>query len=283
MERNLKASLAEQDQGVGSARQGLSDLDQLQEFLERLAKLENESYSRELKAKEIRATFDSIRATAEAIKIPAHAEKMMEGLKPDVEKVDTALLLLDNIQRAKALIMDKNIKIVCRNKLVEGKIYQELLDNEVKAKKCYKEVLDLALLYEYTKEKSYKEAETRYKDIKRKEDQKKKEDEEGKKSRDEIVVDLGPELKKLDSAAGQSFQEFIEFLFKTFPPKHRENAKKPEIKDANNSGQKKRAFYILCSYYHPDKVNASLYGKKYKILCEEISKRINEKCGAMKG
>ena len=93
-------SLAELDQGVSSARQGLSDLDQLQEFLERLAKLETESYSRELKAKECRASFDSNRATAEAIKIPAEAEKMMKGLKTDEEKVDTALLLLDNIQES---------------------------------------------------------------------------------------------------------------------------------------------------------------------------------------
>ena len=58
-------------------------------------------------------------------------------------------------------------------------------------------------------------------------------------------------------------------------------AKKPEIKNVENSGEKKRAFYILCSYYHPDKVNASKYGKKYKVLCEEISKRINEKFGAL--
>merc|ERR1711936_78627 len=167
---------------------------------------------------------------------------MMKGLKPDVEKVDTALLLLDNIQRTKALMKDKNIKIFCRNKLVEGKIYQELLENEVKAKDCFKEVLDLALLYDYTKEKSYKEAETRCQDIQKKEDQKRKEEEEGKKSRDEIIVDLEPELKKLDNAADddQSFQEFIEFLFKTFPPKHRENAKKPVIKNAENSGEKRR-------------------------------------------
>ena len=87
----------------------------------------------------------------------------------------------------------------------------------------------------------------------------------------------------LDSTVGQTFRELIEFLFKTFPPKHRENAKKPEVKDPTNAREKKRAYYILCTHYHPDKVDASKYGRKYKVLCEEISKRINEKFGAMKG
>ena len=87
----------------------------------------------------------------------------------------------------------------------------------------------------------------------------------------------------LDRTADMSFQELIDFLFKTFPPKHRDNAKKPEVKDLNNAGQKKRAYYLLSSYYHPDKVDANKYGMKYKILCEEISKRINAKYGAMNG
>ena len=50
--------------------------------------------------------------------------------------------------------------------------------------------------------------------------------------------------KMLDTlqGAGQSFQDLIEFLFKTFL------SKKPEIKDLNNSSEKKRAYYLLCSY-----------------------------------
>ena len=116
----------------------------------------------------------------------------------------------------------------------------------------------------------------------RKEDKRKME-EEGKMSKDQLMEELVPELRMLDSTVGQSFRELIEFLFKTFPPKHRENAKKPEVKDPTNAGEKKRAYYILCTYYHPDKVDASKYGRKYKVLCEEISKRINEKFGAMKG
>ena len=280
VERNLETSLAQMDQGVSRARQALSDLAQLQEFLERLAKLENESFNRELKAKEFRGIFDIIRAMTEAIKIPVDAERMMKGLKPDVDKVDIALHLLDNIRRAKNLSKGKGMKIFCRNKLVEGKIYQELLEKEVKARNCYKEVIDIALCQGYINEKSYEEGQALYKELRREEDEKvEKEEEEERKSRDQIMTELVPELKELDSVAGQSFQEMIEFLFKTFPPKHKENAKKPEVKDANNAGEKRRAYFILCAHYHPDKVDVSKYGMKYKILCEEISKRINEKYG----
>ena len=208
----------------------------------------------------------------------------MERLQPDVEKVDTALLLLDNIQRAKKLCRDKNMNIFCRNKLVEGKIYQELLDNEVKARNCYKEVIDIALSQGYNKEKSYKEAQTLYKDLRRKEDNKvEKEEDDERKSRDQIMKELVPEFKMLDSAGEKPFQELIEFLYKNFPPKHKENAKKPEVTDDNNAGEKRKAYFILCSHYHPDKVDVSKYGMKYKLLCEEISKRINAKYGAMKG
>ena len=204
MERSLKSSLAEEDQGVSSARQALGDLEQLQEFLERLAKLETEVYSRELKAKEFRATFDSIRATAEAIKIPGDTEKMMKDLNTDVEKVDTALLLLDNIKRAKALCRDKDMRIFCRNKLVEGKIYQELLDKEVQGRNCYKEVTDIALSRGYIKEKSFQEAQALYGALRKEYKKVKKEVEKGRESRDQIMKELLPELKMLDGAADQS-------------------------------------------------------------------------------
>ena len=143
-----------------------------------------------------------------------------------------------------------------------------------------KEVLDIALSQGYTREKSYQEAQARYKDLRRKEDQKvEEEEEEERKSRDQFMKELLPELKMLDSAAGQSFQEMIEFLFKNFPPKHREKAKKPEVKDPNNAGEKRRAYFILCTNYHPDKVDASKYGMKWKVLCDEITKRINQVYG----
>ena len=257
------------------ARHALTDLDRLQEFVERLAKLEIEVYSEELKAKQFRAAFDSIRALAEAIKIPADVEEVMKDINFDLditEKVDQALILLDNIKRARKLSGNRT-KILCRNVLIEGKIYQNLLENNFKARECYKEVI--ALGQTFTTEKWYQEAQSCYQVLIEKLD---KSEEDNK---DEIREELAGQIKLLDRSAKMSFSELINFLFEKFPPKHKPNAERPKMKDVNNPGQKKRAYYILCSFYHPDKIDANKHGMIYKVLCEEISKRINERSGNM--
>ena len=53
------------------------------------------------------------------------------------------------------------------------------------------------------------------------------------------------ELTMLDSVEDLSFQEMSDFLFKTFPPKHRENTEKPEVKDQTNVDEKRRAYFDL--------------------------------------
>ena len=273
MERSLKAGLEEEDQGAGSARQAVYDIDRLQEFIERLAKLEIEVYNEELKAKQFRATFDSIRALAEAIKIPADVENVMKDINFELditEKVDQALILLDNIKRAKKL-SGNHTKILCRNMLVEGKIHQNLLEYNFRARECYKEVITLGQTF--TNENWYQEAQKCYQVLIKKLDK----SEEDRK--DEIREELAGKIKLLDRSANLSFSELINFLFENFPPKHKPNAKRPEMKDANNQGQKKKAYFILVSYYHPDKIDANKHGMIYKVLCEEISKRINERFG----
>ena len=148
-----------------------------------------------------------------------------------------------------------------------------MLENNSRARECYKEVITLGQTF--TNESSYKEAQTCYQGLVDKLD---KSDEENK---DEIRVELADKIKLLDRSAKMAFSDLINFLFENFPPKHKPNAKKPEIKDANNAGQKKRAYFILCSFYHPDKIDANIHGMIYKVMCEEISKRINERFGNM--
>ena len=38
----------------------------------------------------------------------------------------------------------------------------------------------------------------------------------------------------------------------------------------------RKAFIKLAAYYHLDKVGISIHGEKYKVLCEEIAKQVNE-------
>ena len=71
----------------------------------------------------------------------------------------------------------------------------------------------------------------------------------------------------------------ISYLFSQVWPQYLSLSTAHGFLVGNPDWKKKRAYYMLCSYYHPDKIDASQHGMKYKVLCEEISKRVNERFG----
>ena len=91
-------------------------------------------------------------------------------------------------------------------------------------------------------------------------------------------------MKKLAEAKNMMLDEFVNFLFENFPPKHKKNAKKPDVASMHDPAKKKKVYITLCSYYHPDKIDESKFGLKYKVMCEEVAKVVNEQYGTnMKG
>merc|ERR1712058_110731 len=58
--------------------------------------------------------------------------------------------------------------------------------------------------------------------------------------------------------------------------------KKDKFDESVEKGMKK-ACIILSALYHPDKVKVDEHGEKYKVLCEEITKKINSRLGSLKG
>ena len=105
------------------------------------------------------------------------------------------------------------------------------------------------------------------------------EDEKVKQTRGPILEELKEEIKKLDDCKGLPLAEFIDFLFENFPIKHKKVANKPKVVP----GGEKKACIILSALYHPDKVKVATHGEKYKVMCEEIVKRVNFKLGGYKG
>lgn len=94
------------------------------------------------------------------------------------------------------------------------------------------------------------------------------------------MKELEKEIAKLDVAKKLSDEEFVKFLFANFPPKHKENAKMPEVSQTHQVI--KKAYIKLSTFYHPDKIDTEKYGEKYKVFCEEISKRVNSRYAQMK-
>ena len=99
--------------------------------------------------------------------------------------------------------------------------------------------------------------------------------------KEDLKKELESELKELDAAERLNHEDFINFLFRKFPPKHHSNPKKPEVQ-SQNFATLKRALVKLTAYYHPDKVDPSLHGEKHKVLCEEIAKRVNSRYAKLK-
>ena len=124
----------------------------------------------------------------------------------------------------------------------------------------------------------FKEASALLEEIKRGEETPGRPSEE----KEDYIKDLQSEMKELGAAKCLSNEEFIDFLFSKFPPKHHSNPKKPEVQ-SHSPSLLKRAFAKLLGYYHPDKVDTSIHGEKYKVLCEEIAKRVSARYAQLKG
>ena len=316
IEKLLDREMSQMDDGITSTKEIFMSLDELSEPIERLVGLETDAriYNVELRGKEFRRFVDTNRALTETIKILVDTEKVMKDIPVDEidveEKINIAFHLIDNIKQAKKNTKD-NMKLFSKSKLLEGKLYHNLLFNEEKARNCYREVIDIALAQGYVLEPWFTEAQDLYQKLRAKLD---KEDEaEVQNSRAQVMKELETEMTKLNGAKNLLLDEFVNFLFENFPPKHKKNAKKPKVEDLNDTAKKKKVYITLCSYYHPDKgrlqsrfksksyfqlasfnfkiqkfspyfetllqIDATKFGMKYKTLCEEIAKVVNERYG----
>ena len=133
--------------------------------------------------------------------------------------------------------------------------------NLEKAVKCLTELL--AISQKYNNTAWYKEAETLYYKLNI--------EIESSKSKEDPLNELGDELSLLDSAESLYDEGFLQFVFKNFHPKHKNNVKMPEIGPGKLL---KKTFTKVATFYHPDKINVEIHGVKYKVLCEEIVKRV---------
>ena len=211
IEKLLDTGLSQMDHGIQRTKEIFIYLDQLSEPIERLAGLETDAtlYTVELRGKEFRRFVDTNRAVTETMKILFDCEEMMEDLPAEMEvdeKIDTAFVLLDNMKQAKKNAKN-NMKLFCKCKLMEGKIYQTLLFNENKARNCYREVMDIALAQGYVLEAWFLEAQDLYQKLRVKLDQ--VDEEKVQSSRAQVMKELQPEMKKLAEAKNMMLDEYL--------------------------------------------------------------------------
>jgi len=264
-------------------KETLDHLHGLFEPIERLAALELikiESTTTDITASEFKNFLESSIGVAEAKICYKNSVVQFDKLKlsPQLdvdEKIDQALLLVDNLNSAMKSTLS-SLRVYCKIKLLKAKIFKILLMNDDIARNCCRELIDIGLAQGFDKETWFLDALTMYKDLRDKKD--KFDESVEKKGRAPILEELKDELKKLEDAATLDLKQFIGFLFDNFPVKHKKVVQRPDV----DKGMKK-ACIILSALYHPDKVKVDEHGEKYKVLCEEITKKINSRLGSLKG
>jgi len=96
------------------------------------------------------------------------------------------------------------------------------------------------------------------------------------KEREKYIKELAAELKDLKEAnTGDGFPGIkclLRHLYKTYPPKNPEH----KLDDEELDDQKlKKALLKSILHYHPDKQDTDTHGRKWAVLCEEITKLLN--------
>jgi len=94
------------------------------------------------------------------------------------------------------------------------------------------------------------------------------------KEREGYLKELEAELKDLKEAnVGCEATGLLRHVYKTYPPKNPEHKLNDEGLD--DRAKMKKALLTAIHHYHPDKQDTEQYGRKWAVLCEEITKLLN--------
>jgi len=94
------------------------------------------------------------------------------------------------------------------------------------------------------------------------------------KEREKYIKELEAELKDLKEAnVGHGAEGLLRHIYKTYPPKNPEH--KLDDKDLDKCLKMKKTLLTAIQHYHPDKQDKEEHGRKWAVLCEEITKLLN--------
>ena len=217
---------------------------------------------------DINRMIDVETSKAEGMKKLHLAEITLSG---DRDPVDRALIVLDTLSEVKQLTRDCHTKTFLTAKLLEGKIFLNDIVVKSKANLCSSEILNHPLAKDHIK--IYTAAKFFYEQLELEESRKLTDDEIQEKSEENkssMLLQLQNELLQLKNA-DETMDDFnlVDFSSSNFPPTHQQNSKKNTHKEKEtNSGSGQSLL---------DKIHSSVHGEKYKLLCEEIAKRVNSR------
>ena len=221
--------------------------------------------------------------SASSIQARVQGDQLLHVALQEQEDLDMTLIfeVIDWYKQAVVLAREVDIEQEAITESRLGVVYDKVLKLTLRAKQYFTHSFELA---ESLKPRIFTSLEW-YKDctaaLKRYQDEARRRDEqERQKVRASFLEALSEELDDLRAHKLEAIP-LIKHLYTKYPPKIT-TWKKPsdeEIKKwgsvESESKDYKKILLKALSVYHPDKVDENLYGMKWKVLCEEITKMLN--------
>lgn len=219
---------------------------------------------------------------AKSIQARMMGDEILQNALLEQEELQMTLIfeVIDWYKQAVVLSRNVDIEQEARAESRLGYVYDKVLKITLRAKAYYTHCFELAESIKprmFTACQWYKDCITTLK--KYQEEARQRDDEEKSKARAGFLEELSQELAEIGAHRDLAV-ELIKFLYTNYPPKT-PTWKKPtdeEMEDwdelETTSKRYKRLLIKALAVYHPDKVDEEMYGKKWKVLCEEITKML---------
>lgn len=216
--------------------------------------------------------------TCESIQAQITGDDLFEKIILDEDNlnIDMVWEVVDWYKQSVLLTREKDVEYEAIGHSRLGKVYDGVLKLKTKAKENFMRCLGLAHSMHprnFTTEKWYQEcteAVARY----QKETVAQEED-AWSAEKNEFLVELTEEISKLEEVS-EDAEQLLRHIYKVHPPKNQTHKLNESLLTGENRNIKK-AIRDGLLHYHPDRLKANDLGKKWVVLCEEITKYLNRK------
>ena len=216
--------------------------------------------------------------TAESVQACSTGDDLFNSVLCDEDNlnVDMVWEVVDFYKRAILLTREKDVEFEAIGHSRLGRVYDQVLKLKVKAKENFLRCLELCnSMYPrvFTTDKWYQEATealNRYQ-----QETIRKEEEAWSVEKNAILLELKEDIKKLEELSTNA-EDLLRHIYKAHPPKNKEHKLNESFLTGENRNVKKALRESLL-HYHPDRLKAKDLGKKWIVLCEEITKYLNRK------
>ena len=220
--------------------------------------------------------------SASSIQARVQGDQLLSVALEDEEELNMSLVfeVIDWFKQAVVLAREVEIEqeAVAESRL--GVVYDKVLKLKYKAKAYFNHCLQLVESLKprmFTTDDWYKECVTALQ--KYQEEVRQRDEEEKRKARAGILEQLTEEIKDIEAHNTGSIV-LIKYLYANYPPKNPSWVKPTDSDMAewekleHGSKDYKKVLVKSLAVYHPDKVDESVHGMKWKVLSEEITKML---------